>query len=413
MENLFNSIVYLRNSKINKKGDAPIYGRVTLNGARFDVSLQVSCKPKNWDSNKGLVKGNSEEARYKNKQITNFLLKTRKIYVDMVEKSEYLDINQIRDIYTGKTISKRTLLKIFKEHLEYLNSLLGIDYEKATIVKYNTTFKHLSSFLKVRYGKSDIFLQELKLNFIVQFEHYLKVDLQNAQNSTYKHLQRFKRIINIAVENDWLDKDPFKGYSIKKEQKDRGFLTTDELKSLETKEILITRLDEVRDMFVFSCYTGLAYIDIFKLEKSDIKIGIDGEKWIKIKRHKTKTNSMIPILSKALEIIQKYSNHPKVINTERLLPVLTNQKTNAYLKEIADICGINKNLTFHIARHTFATTVTLTNGVPIETVSKMLGHKKITTTQIYSKVVEQKVSYDMQILRDKLEKTQSIRKKAE
>jgi len=184
---------------------------------------------------------------------------------------------------------------------------------------------------------------------------------------------------------------------------EREFLTQLEVQTIYGKEMVTDRLKQVRDIFVFSCFTGLAYIDVKNLSKTNISLGIDGEKWIFTHRQKTETASRIPLLPIAAEIIEKYANNPVCLNNDKLLPVLSNQNMNAYLKEIAGVCGINKELTFHIARHTFATTITLTNGVPIESVSKMLGHKSLKTTQHYAKILDKKVSGDMQLLREKFQ----------
>jgi site-specific recombinase XerD len=216
-------------------------------------------------------------------------------------------------------------------------------------------------------------------------------------------------VVNIALANDWLMKDPFLKFKGSIKEVERDFLSTEELQSIEDKKFTISRLDEVRDMFVFSCYTGLAYADIAKLSLNEIEIGIDKQKWIYTHREKTETKSNIPLLPKALEIIEKYKNHPECVISGKLLPLRSNQKMNAYLKEIAILCEITKNLTFHSARHTFATTVTLTNGVPIESVSSMLGHKNIRTTQIYAKVVEKKVSEDMKKLKSRLNKNSKMK----
>ena len=201
-----------------------------------------------------------------------------------------------------------------------------------------------------------------------------------------------------------MDRDPFYNYKVQFESVEREFLNEEEIKALIEKDLHFDRLKLVRDMFVFSCYTGLAYSDVKKLSSGDITTGIDGGKWIRIKRTKTKSLSSIPLLPMAEEIIGRYHDHPEVKKGECVLPVLSNQKSNAFLKEIALMCGIKKLLTTHLARHTFATTVTLTNGVPIESVSKMLGHKDLRTTQHYAKIVDRKISDDMKVLRDKLEK---------
>jgi integrase len=217
-----------------------------------------------------------------------------------------------------------------------------------------------------------------------------------------KHMQRFRKILNLGVKLEWLQKNPFDSYDITFEKTERGFLTPIELENIEKKAISSKRLEFIRDLFVFSCYTGLSYVDAVNLSVSSLILGIDGQKWISTRRKKTNTPLKIPVLPRALEIIEKYKSHPGSMNRETVFPLISNQKVNSYLKEIADLCGIEKNLTFHLARHTFATTITLSNGVPIETVSKLLGHHSIATTQIYAKVLENKVSEDMNKLKDKL-----------
>jgi site-specific recombinase XerD len=245
-------------------------------------------------------------------------------------------------------------------------------------------------------------LSQLNYKFIADLEHYLLVTKNCGINTVAKYIKNVKHIVNIAVKNEWLDKDPFAAFKVTLKPGNRDFLSPDELKAIEEKEISIVRLDQVRDIFVFCCYTGLAYIDVAELTSDNLRKGIDGELWISKNRHKTETPSNIPLLPRAIQILEKYKDHPAVVNKGHLLPVLSNQKLNSYLKEIADACSITKNLTFHVARHTFATTVTLTNGVPIESVSSMLGHTSIKTTQIYAKVIQKKVSQDMKLLKEKL-----------
>jgi integrase/recombinase XerD len=261
---------------------------------------------------------------------------------------------------------------------------------------------HLKEFLLRKYRRSDIAFKELDENFLLEFDTYARRNWGCGTNPIIKHIQRIRKIVKKVVSKNWLDKDPFINFEATAEKTHRTFLTEGELKSIEAKTFDVERLEKVKDIFIFSCYTGLAYVDVEKLTLNNLVIGIDGKKWIYTFREKTNEKSNIPLLPKALEIIEKYKNDPQTINKGKLLPVISNMKTNAYLKEIADVCGIGKNLTFHMARHTFATTITLTNGVPIETVSNMLGHSKITTTQIYAKVLENKVSADMNVLERKL-----------
>ncbi|WP_273277544.1 site-specific integrase, partial [Maribacter polysiphoniae] len=230
---------------------------------------------------------------------------------------------------------------------------------------------------------------------------YIPEDHQKpmGNNTVIKHIQRFRKLINLSHKLGWIERDPFINFRSKLIKKERGFLSLGELLEIENKQLTIARLRQVRDLFVFSCYTSLSYIDVIHLTEDNIRTGIDGELWIYYRREKTTKPIRIPLLPKALAIIERYKGNEKAVSQGRLFPKISNQKLNSYLKEIADVCGIKKNITFHIARHTFATTVTLSNGMPIETVSKLLGHSKISTTQIYAKVIERKVSDDMQRLR--------------
>jgi integrase len=217
-----------------------------------------------------------------------------------------------------------------------------------------------------------------------------------------KYITCVKKMAIRALRNGWLQRDPFLGFNMALREVEREALTEEELHAMETKTFPAERLTQVRDIFLFSCFTGLAYADLQKLRRSEISTGIDGGKWIFTRRQKTDSSSRIPVLPMALDILQKYSDHPQCQIQDKVLPILSNQKMNAYLKEIADCCGISKSLTFHIARHTFATTITLSNGVPIETVSKMLGHRNLKTTQHYAKILDKKVSQDMLALKEKL-----------
>lgn len=225
-----------------------------------------------------------------------------------------------------------------------------------------------------------------------------------GHNTAMKHLQRLRKMLTMAYHHEWIDKDPFIRFKSSYVKNRREFLAQYELEQLEDFSSSLERLDIVKDMFLFACYTGLSYIDVAKLNIDNIETDLDGQQWIKTKRQKTSIELRIPLLNKARRILLKYQDHPRVSGRNRLLPTISNQKTNSYLKEISDFCGIKKNLTFHVARHTFATTVTLTNGVPIETVSKLLGHTKLATTQIYARVIDQKVKQDMERLELKIDK---------
>ncbi len=293
------------------------------------------------------------------------------------------------------------LLEIFAQHNKQVEELIGQQYSMATFKRDETSLDHTRNFIKEYFNQTDLAITQLKYQFITDYEFWLKTKRKCNHNSTIKYLTNFKKIVNICLKNGWLDKNPFIGFKMTKKDTDRPYLSQEELDLLKSKTFVSDRLNQVRDIFLFSCYTGLAYVDTQKLTPANVSIGIDGEKWIFTKREKTETTSRIPLLPPALEVINRYSNHPKCLNSNRLLPLLSNQKMNGYLHEIEAICGIKKNLTYHTARHTFATTVTLTNRVPIESVSKMLGHKSLRTTQHYAKILDKKVSEDMSLLKFK------------
>jgi len=403
-------LFYLKNAKALANGEVPIYLRITVDGKRAEHSIQRYIHPDNWNGKGGRATGNKEKFKSLNVYLDTVRAKIYEQQKILLEKNELITAEGLKNGYLGISEKKQSLMTLFAYHNKQMEALIGKDYAKGTAVRYNTIAKHVQAFLEYQYKTSDIYLTQLNHKFVTDFEFYLKTIHHCGHNSTIKYIRNLKKVIHIALSNNWLDKDPFINYKASLEDVERTFLSEEELTAIEEKEFKIARLAEIRDIFVFSCYTGLAYADVLSLTKNQITIGIDGEKWIYTHRTKTKTRSNVPLLPKALEIMEKYKNHPECIYAGRLLPVRSNQKMNAYLKEIADLCEVKKDLSFHTARHTFATTVTLTNNVPIESVSSMLGHKSIKTTQIYAKVVEKKVSSDMQALKEKMQQNKGIKK---
>jgi site-specific recombinase XerD len=294
------------------------------------------------------------------------------------------------------------ILEIFAQHNLQMETLVGQGYAPRTLNRYQVAREHTRAFLQWKYNVADLEITKLNYEFISEFEFYLRSVRKCAHNSAMKYLTNFKKIVLLCVKNGWLQKDPFYGFNLACREVAKPYLSQEELDRMAQKVFATERLRVVRDIFLFSCYTGLAYVDVHKLRRAEIVVGIDGEKWIFTQRQKTEVPSRIPLLPVCLEILQRYADHPQCINQDRLLPVWSNQKLNEYLKEIADRCSIQKHLTYHVARHTFATTVTLNNGVPLETVAKMLGHKTLRMTQHYAKLLDKKVSEDMQLLKQKL-----------
>jgi site-specific recombinase XerD len=401
--------IYAKTSKANKNGQLPIYFRLTVNGERFEFSTKKFIEKSKWSAEQSKMKGNSDEARSLNNYLVLIKSKVFDIQMELLHKNEELSIENFKSRLTGTHERERMIIPIYQSHNDKIKDLIGNGYAYGTLERFKISLKHLQEFILWKYNVSDLSIHKIDYAFVTEFEFYLRSVKKCNNNTAVKYVRNFRKIIKICLDNDWLDKDPTTRYEGKMKEVERDFLTEEELLKIYNKKISSERLQLVRDIFIFSCYTGLAYIDVKGLKKDHIGIGIDGEKWIFKNRQKTETKSKIPVLPIAEEIIEKYSNHPKCLNENSILPILTNQKMNAYLKEIGDLCDIPKEITFHMARHTFATSVTLTNGVPIETVSKMLGHKNLHTTQHYAKVLDRKVSEDMQILKDKFLKANNAK----
>ncbi len=394
-------LFYIKRSKANNEGICPIYARVTIQAKRFEFSASKYVNPERWSPEGSKVKGTNEEARTINSHLDYLKNQVLEAEKRLFKKDIKVTSENLKNELFGATETKRMLIPIFQDHNNKIKELVGKEYAPGTLERYKTSLSHTIEFLQWKYKVSDIEINKIDHAFVTDYEFWLRSVRNCANNTAVKYIKNFSKIIKLCLANDWLDKNPFANYKAKVKEVERVYLSEEEIQNIIEKDFKTERLSLVRDIFLFSCFTGLAYIDVKNLTKSHISIGIDGEKWIFTHRQKTETASKIPILPVTQMIIDKYANHPKSNNEDRLLPILTNQKMNAYLKEIAGVSPIEKELTFHIARHTFATTVTLTNGVPIESVSKMLGHKNLRTTQHYAKVLDKKVSEDMKIVRDK------------
>ncbi|UOK43392.1 MULTISPECIES: site-specific integrase [Flavobacterium] len=401
---------YLRKSKINANGLIPVYQKILINRKPFDISTGFYVLESSWSKETNRIKRNNEEARTINKHLDKLIEKVSLTERALFLKGIDLTFESFKIEFTGKTERTRQLIPIFQDHNKKLKELVGIEYAAGTLERYETSLKHTQDFLKWKFNKPNIGIEQIDHAFITDYEFYLRSERKCANNTAVKYIKNFHKIINICLANGWLTKDPFRNYKSKVKEVEREFLSEHELQDIIDKGFVSERLTLVRDIFIFSCFTGLAYIDVKQLSNNNLTIGIDGDKWLFKNRQKTDTTSKIPLLPTAQAILEKYKDHPVCKNENKLLPILSNQKMNAYLKEIADVCGINKDLTFHIARHTFATTVTLSNGVPLETVSKMLGHTNLKTTQHYAKILDKKISQDMQFLKEKfkLQSTETV-----
>jgi site-specific recombinase XerD len=379
----------------------PIYGRITVNGKSVQFTAKVDVNPDLWNVKAGKAIGRTKEIQEVNAILDSIRVTMTKIYRDLRERETDVTPEKIKNIFFGTDENQMTLLQLFTKYNEDFKSMIGISKSMSSYQKYVSTKNRVEQFLKDKYKLSDIALKDVNYLFIHDFDIYLKTVCRYPQNSTAKHMQRLKTIMILARNNEYIYDDPFAKYKVHFDRVDRGYLTLEEIETIMEKKFKTKRLEQVRDIFIFSCYTGLAYVDVSNLREKNIRTSFDGKLWIMTKRQKTNIQSNIPLLDVAKQILDKYAD---TLPDGKVLPILTNQKMNAYLKEIGDVCGIDKNLTFHLARHTFATSVTLAKGVPIESVSKMLGHTNIKTTQIYARITDGKVGSDMAILAEKLDK---------
>ena len=401
MRDTFSLLFFPKGNDIDKLGKVPLYMRITVNSRRSELSIKRKIDPSKWNPEANKLRGSGEDSKAINKYLSDVRNKIYRIHEKLIIKGKPFTAQTIRNKYLNVNDNRKTLLSIFQEHNNQIEQLVGKEFSYGAYMRYVRTKRHLENYVAREYNAKDIFVKEIDLKFITNFEYYLKFLNIGNQNTVTKYVTNFKKIMRIAFANNWINKDPFFHWKAKWKVVEREALTELEMQKMMEKEISTPRLNQVKDIFLFCCFTGLAYVDVKKLSSNHIVLVIDGERWIKINRSKTDTRSSIPLLPTAEAILDRYKYHNENSKNELLLPVISNQRMNAYLKEIADLCGINKNLTFHLARHTFATTVTLTNGVPIESVSKMLGHKSLKTTQIYAKIIDRKLSDDMKILRDK------------
>ena len=391
----FNLLFILKKSKLLKNGEAPICLRITVQGQSAEVMVKRSIPVPLWNQAKECSNGK----QYKDKELNHYLetVKARfyQIHREFEIDGKKVTANAVRDRYFGKDESSKTLIDVYKEHNRKCRALIGIDFTESTVEKFDTSLSHLQEYIKSKCGTEDILLNEINAQFIHDFDFYLKTVRKCQHNSSLKHLKNLKKIIRIALTNDWIKKDPFYGIQFKHEETNIEFLTQEELERLIHKEFPVQRLAQVRDVFVFCCFTGLAFVDVQQLTPNHLIKDNNGAIWIRKSRQKTGNMCNIPVLSVAQKLIEKYQDHPDCIRKGVLLPVISNQKMNAYLKEIADLCGINKKLSTHVARYTCATVVMLANQVSMENVAKILGHSNTKMTQHYAKVLDSSIMRDM------------------
>lgn len=384
----------------------PIYCRITVSQQRASFSLGMYVHRKQFAQKFEAIVGQGKEASTLNAQLQAIRNRIRDRHAEMLRNGETITAAALKTAIVGKKEKQHTLLQALKWHQQqFAQKVAAGQRAGTTMAKFDCLHNKLSAFLKWQYGHADILLCNIKESFADDFEHYLTFHDRLQMNTAMKYVRNLKKVLQLAVQKEWISRNPLQFIKCPYQQPERQVLTEAELRSLMEASMPKRRLDEVRDCFVMMCFTGFAYHDAAHLSLHNIRIMIDGQRWLSCQRTKTTTTQQVPILPVVEQLIRKYQHHPYCIAHQRLLPFKSNQKMNAYLKEIRTLCGFGQRLTTHLARHTFATTVTMANGVPMETVKELLGHQSIRTTHIYAKVLATKVSRDVEVLRRKFANT--------
>lgn len=392
----FNVNFLLRKHKMLKNGEAPICMRITVNCRTVDISIKRSVAIDCWNQTRECCTSTGKVGKELNRYIDTMKAKILQIHRELEIDGVRITADAIRDKLYGRDESQKTLVEVYTEHNSRCRALIGKDFSESTVEKFETSLNTLKTFIKKATKRDDILLKDITRVFIQDFEFYLKAERNMQHNSALKHLKNLKKIIRIALANEWMKKDPFVGIQFKHDTVDVEFLSQEELERVMNKEFTIKRLEVVRDIFCFCSFTGLAFIDVKQLNPTHLVTDSNGSLWVRKPRQKTGNMCNIPVIHSAKVILDKYKDHPECLKNNVLLPVLSNQKMNSYLKEIADLCGITKKLSTHVARHTAATVVFLANNVSIENVAKMLGHSSTKMTQHYAKVLDSSILRDMQ-----------------
>ncbi|MET4141478.1 site-specific integrase [Pedobacter sp. UYP1] len=401
MKTNFTLLFYLKKPKNYVKGVVPIYLRITVDGKRAELCTSRECEPELWNTKAGHMVGTKEEAKTLNSYLDKMKAGVTAAHTLLCREDAEITSEAVKSKYLGKAEKTHTICEAIKIHNKKMEELVEKgDYAEGTLKRFEVLERHVKEYLSFKYQKSDLNIRYIDHEFIDGFDFYLHTSKDNGANTASKHLKNLGKIVRICLKNKWISSDPFFGYKLRSKVVHREYLTKEELQRIADKSFTTVRLSQVRDFFLFSCYTGLSYADVQKLKTSDIRIGNDGEKWLFGYRKKTDTRLAVPLLPFARDILDRYKDHPFCINHDKAFPISSNQKMNEYLTEIAVLSNVVKVLGNRIAKRTFGTTVTLLNGVPIESVSKMMGHTNIRTTQLYAKMLDEKVGKDMAPLRE-------------
>ena len=400
MKSTFSTIFYLKRQAARKDGTVPVMGRITVDGTQTQFSCKITIDPKVWDTKSGRATGRSASAIEANRMLDNMRVSINKHYREIMDRDNYVTAEKVKNAFLGLEHRCRTLLQVFKQHNEDYEKMYEAGMKaKATLLKYQCVYRHLEEFIYQRYHVRDIALKELTPAFISDFDIFLRTEKNCCTNTVWLYLCPLRTMVSIAISNEWLSRDPFRDYEVKKEQTTRYFLTKDEIRLLMDGKLKNAKQELYRDLFVFCIFTGLSFSDMRNLSEENIRTYFDEHLWISINRQKTGVQSNIRLLDIPKKILEKYRGlreDGKIFSVPHYMTCLYG------IRAVAKRCGITKHLTWHMSRHTMATEICLTNGVPIETVSSILGHKNITTTQIYAKITKEKLNQDMENLSTRL-----------
>lgn len=404
MRQTFNVLFFIRKTRALKSGENPIMLRISIAGQLSEIQLKRAVKPNLWNQNKERCTGKDAASLEINRYLESVKLRLFEIHRKMEEDGKLINPMEIKRKFLGLDEEHKMFFQVFQEHNDKCRELIGKDYAKVTISRFDTCLKYFREMSQTQYQRKDIPLKEVTNGMIHDYIHFLKAEKGLQENTVIRYMKVVKKVLNIAVNYDWIQKNPFGNIRFHEKEVNKEFLTKEELEVLRTKEFDIPRLELVRDVFLVQCWTGLAFIDVSELKEEHIIADNDGNLWIRKERHKTGIMCNVPLLDVPLRIIEKYKDHPLCQKRGILLPVLSNQKMNSYLKEIADCCGIKKKLSTHTGRHTFCSVVTLANNVSLENIAKMVGHTNTRMTQRYAKVLDQSILRDMQGVKESFAK---------
>lgn len=391
----FSVLFFIKRKKLLKNGDAPVYMRITIDGRFLETSLKRGVNPKLWNEKKQRSTGRDRLSIELNDYLDTTLTRIYRIHQQLIDECKPVNPQTVMNAYQGRTEQPKMLREVFRQENAKYRQLLEIgDVVLGTVLRYERTERYLGEFMKKNYNVEDMPFRAIDNEFVRNFHIFLKVDKKAEQNTANKYCKNLKKIVRLALDNNWMEVNPFHGIKFSAKATTREFLSEKELTTIMKKDFEVERLNVVRDIFVFCSLTGLAFSDVAALRPEHISVDDEGNYWIHKARQKTKNMCSIPYLESARAIADKYREHPTCVAKGVVLPVLSNQRMNSYLTEIADCCGIKKSLTTHIARHSFAC-LALANGVSMEIIARMLGHSDIKTTKIYAKVVDKSIAEQM------------------